>query len=63
MKLLLSVFAAMLIGFAANATTSNKNEAMVFNIDVVHHGGGCRKSSPPGQCCHIDNRTGIVHCH
>lgn len=27
------------------------------------HGGGCRKSSPPGQCCHMDNRAGRVHCH
>jgi len=27
------------------------------------HGGGCRKSSPPGQCCHMETATGIVHCH
>ena len=27
------------------------------------HGGGCRKASPPGQCCHRDNSTGLVHCH
>ncbi len=27
------------------------------------HGGGCRKSSPPGQCCHMDKKTGEVHCH
>jgi hypothetical protein len=27
------------------------------------HGGGCRKSSPPGQCCHMDNSVGRVHCH
>lgn len=27
------------------------------------HGGGCRKSSPPGQCCHMDNSVGEVHCH
>ena len=27
------------------------------------HGGGCRKSSPPGQCCHMDNSAGSVHCH
>lgn len=30
---------------------------------VIYHGGGCRKSSPPGQCCHMERRTGIVHCH
>lgn len=27
------------------------------------HGGGCRKSSPPGQCCHMDTKRGSVHCH
>lgn len=27
------------------------------------HGGGCRKSSPPGQCCHMQKSTGKVHCH
>ncbi|MCY0147830.1 hypothetical protein OEG84_08920 [Hoeflea sp. G2-23] len=27
------------------------------------HGGGCRKSSPPGQCCHMEKKTGQVHCH
>lgn len=28
------------------------------------HGGGCRKSSPPGKCCHADNSDGgRVHCH
>lgn len=26
------------------------------------HGGGCRKADRP-QCCHMDNRTGTVHCH
>lgn len=29
----------------------------------IGHGGGCRKSSPPGQCCHMDNSAGSVHCH
>ncbi|MGV0816411.1 hypothetical protein V6767_08920 [Martelella sp. FLE1502] len=27
------------------------------------HGGGCRKSSPPGQCCHMEKKVGKVHCH
>lgn len=30
---------------------------------VSAHGGGCRKSSPPGECCHMDNSEGRVHCH
>lgn len=37
---------------------------LLFATSVaIAHGGGCRKSSPPGQCCHMDNSTGIVHCH
>lgn len=32
--------------------------------EALGHGGGCRKSSPPGQCCHADNSNGgKVHCH
>jgi len=27
------------------------------------HGGGCRASSPPGRCCHMERSTGRVHCH
>ncbi len=30
---------------------------------AMAHGGGCRKSSPPGQCCHMETKTGVVHCH
>lgn len=30
---------------------------------ALAHGGGCRKDSPPGQCCHKDKKTGTVHCH
>lgn len=30
---------------------------------LVEHGGGCRKSSPAGQCCHMDRKAGKVHCH
>ena len=37
--------------------------ALIVTQETVNHGGGCRKSSPPGQCCHKNHRTGIVHCH
>ncbi len=37
---------------------------LVFTSSMaLAHGGGCRKDSPPGQCCHMNHRTGIVHCH
>ncbi len=29
--------------------------------EPVAHGGGCRKSSPPGQCCHAGSQP--FHCH
>lgn len=31
--------------------------------EIVEHGGGCRKDSPPGKCCHKESKTGQVHCH
>lgn len=31
--------------------------------NVLAHGGGCRMSSLPGQCCHMDRSSGSVHCH
>lgn len=40
--------------------------AALFTASIapaLAHGGGCRKSSPPGQCCHMDNKAGRVHCH
>lgn len=39
--------------------------ALSFSVMTADaHGGGCRKSSPPGQCCHADNSDGgRVHCH
>jgi hypothetical protein len=37
---------------------------MLIGISMANaHGGGCRKSSPAGMCCHMDNSTGSVHCH
>ena len=27
----------------------------------VSHGGGCRKDSPQGQCCHAGSKP--YHCH
>lgn len=45
-------------------------KTVIFVLTIVFasnlalaHGGGCRKSSPPGQCCHMEKKTGKVHCH
>lgn len=38
-------------------------QAPIVADQMVEYGGGCRKSSPPGQCCHMDKKAGSVHCH
>lgn len=64
-NLLLLAAAAACVGFGASFDDPEAQpiSAMVAKSDVVEHGGGCRKSSPPGQCCHMERRTGVVHCH
>lgn len=32
-----------------------------FVSNEIAHGGGCRKSSPRGQCCHAGSKP--LHCH
>lgn len=36
---------------------------LLISNTALAHGGGCRKSSPPGQCCHMEKKSGTVHCH
>lgn len=51
-------------GLAITQTATPATTSALLNVDqMVAHGGGCRQSSPPGQCCHMDHKTGIVHCH
>jgi hypothetical protein len=52
--------AATVVSFSAVASPADK---AVIGETSWEHGGGCRKSSLPFQCCHEDKRTGIVHCH
>ncbi|MHC5655874.1 hypothetical protein [Stappia sp. ICDLI1TA098] len=39
--------------------------AVVFVVGMTAlasaHGGGCRKDSPPGKCCHAGSKP--YHCH
>lgn len=53
--------------------TDNRREIMknlIFTLTLVAmfvpafayaHGGGCRKDSPQGQCCHAGSKP--LHCH
>ena len=51
MKTIRLMIAALLFSVAA------------YPLYAYAHGGGCRKSSPPGKCCHMDKKKGEVHCH
>lgn len=63
MKLLGLLALVGLLGFATVPVSASVSSVPSFQNDMVEHGGGCRKSSPPGQCCHMDNKAGVVHCH
>lgn len=54
---------AMAFGTGYGIAATSPAGQTVMQAEIVEHGGGCRKSSPPGQCCHMDHKTGIVHCH
>ena len=60
---LLSAGALALPDIAAAANWSPLMAISSSTDAPVMHGGGCRKSSPPGQCCHMEKRVGRVHCH
>jgi hypothetical protein len=52
---------AAFLSFAVGATPLSVKPFQAE--EIVEHGGGCRKNSPVGTCCHMETRTGIVHCH
>ncbi|MFH1803294.1 MAG: hypothetical protein ABID63_00205 [Pseudomonadota bacterium] len=55
--------AVMLGAFEIRAEAIIPASSGIIADGTIQHGGGCRKSSPPGQCCHMDNSVGTVHCH
>lgn len=62
-SLIMAVVAVLALSFGGGHVAATAPTAPTIKPEVVEHGGGCRKSSPPGQCCHMDHSTGIVHCH
>ncbi len=59
MKLILATtFLIANIGFAVAATPTHNHWT---TTPKTEHGGGCRKSSPPGECCHAGSEP--LHCH
>lgn len=63
MKWLVIAVALCAFSFVADMGKAHAIPGMGVEQGMVQHGGGCRKSSPPGQCCHMERRTGTVHCH
>ena len=63
MKTLLLAAAIVILGVNANHSLAKRAPTLVYQTKIVEHGGGCRKNSPPGQCCHMNRKTGTVHCH
>lgn len=45
--------------FLCTAAFATAMTLLPFAADA--HGGGCRKASPPGQCCHAGSQP--LHCH
>ena len=62
LKLVAFAFAAS-AAFPLAAETAMRNIGVTTASETLEHGGGCRKSSPPGRCCHMEKRVGRVHCH
>ena len=63
MRMVLFTAVAAFVGFGANVTVAKTTSDPEIKTDIIEHGGGCRKNSPPGKCCHKDNSTGTTHCH
>ncbi|MCQ0093696.1 hypothetical protein FGD77_18930 [Roseovarius sp. M141] len=43
------------------ASEHSMSEVARPDVSTIAHSGGCRKSSPPGQCCHAGSQP--LHCH
>ena len=63
MKVFLFSMVLGFITFSAQTINASVSLSPAFEDKIVEHGGGCRKSSPPGQCCHMNRKIGVVHCH
>ncbi|WP_417816194.1 hypothetical protein [Thalassospira alkalitolerans] len=63
MMMVLAIGALFALGVVQMQMPVNAAQGSIVIEQSIEHGGGCRKSSPPGQCCHMDNKAGSVHCH
>ncbi|MEJ1296741.1 MAG: hypothetical protein RPV21_01385 [Candidatus Sedimenticola sp. (ex Thyasira tokunagai)] len=61
MKGLLIAMISLVCFFGVPAIAGTVTEGVTG--EIFEHGGGCRKNSPAGMCCHKNHKTGVVHCH
>ena len=60
-KLIIMAFALSAFSFQYSTAAASAVPVVTPQEDEVSHGGGCRKSSPPGKCCHAGSKP--YHCH
>ncbi|WP_143535037.1 hypothetical protein [Roseivivax jejudonensis] len=54
------VCALLTVGTPVMSAPANVGQ-LSLSVETVNHGGGCRKDSPAGQCCHAGSEP--YHCH
>jgi len=50
------------MGYVVQPHSHGPDGSVISSAQIVlEHSGGCRKSSPAGQCCHAGSQP--LHCH
>jgi len=63
MKIISSAIFVAFLTFGVGDAIATTGVSFQSGNEIYEHGGGCRKNSPQGQCCHMDRKAGVVHCH
>lgn len=58
---LLIAFVAIALSVGNSFAATVSKQSIAIPVEQIEHGGGCRKSSPPGKCCHAGSKP--LHCH
>ncbi|MFS4439237.1 hypothetical protein ACMA5I_13580 [Paracoccaceae bacterium GXU_MW_L88] len=61
MKTIYLFATAVVLAMPASVSFAAMSSAPIVVSQETAHGGGCRKSSPQGQCCHAGSEP--YHCH
>lgn len=62
MKLSAMLFSGAFAGaFCVMPVAAQDYSPALLPFEIIEHGGGCRKDSPSGQCCHAGSQP--YHCH